>query len=436
MDRNHWLQRVPWSIVWVAVIISLIGVVNLSSAAQATRPHLYLIQLAFIGVSLVVGAGIVAVPTRLLEYLAYPVFVVVNLLLGLVLVAGTTIKGSQRWLDLGFFNLQPSELAKIAVILAMARYFSRYEVPGGYTLRGLLRPLNLSRPLGVLALLIYRWVKQGAAYDAAVSQRLADLPPVDPIWLKVGAAVLVLGWGAVSLVVLAKNRFHHLDIIAPVDVMGLPFVLVLIEPDLGTSLIVLAIAGLQVLFVGVTRNSLIISFVMGVVTVVFGWSFLLKDYQKRRVDTFLHPENDLQGAGYHASQSMIAIGSGELTGKGHAAGTQTQLSSLPENHTDFVFSVLAEEWGFVGGTVLILLFLTLILLMLREARDFSDRFAVLVNVGAAAMIFLHVFINIGMVTGILPVVGATLPFMSYGGSSMLTMMVAVALAVNMRFHRG
>jgi rod shape determining protein RodA len=168
---------------------------------------------------------------------------------------------------------------------------------------------------------------------------------------------------------------------------------------------------------------------------VIAWKFVLHDYQKNRVLTFLDPEADIQGAGYHAAQSIIAVGSGQLTGKGFGEGTQTQLSFLPENHTDFVFSVLGEEWGFVGGCVLISLFFALIVLMLQGARKATDRFSALIAVGAAAMLFWHAFINIGMVTGVLPVVGVTLPLMSYGGSSMITKIMAVGLAAGAQVGR-
>jgi rod shape determining protein RodA len=157
---------------------------------------------------------------------------------------------------------------------------------------------------------------------------------------------------------------------------------------------------------------------------------LLHDYQRKRVETFINPEADIQGSGYHAAQSIIAVGSGQVTGKGWCEGTQTQLSFLPENHTDFAFSVLAEEWGFVGVTVLLACFFVLVALMLRSASKATDRFSALLAVGAAAMIFWHAFINIGMVTGVLPVVGVTLPLVSYGGSSMITKVIAIGFAVN------
>ena len=178
----------------------------------------------------------------------------------------------------------------------------------------------------------------------------------------------------------------------------------------------------------------VISAASGLGIVWYAWTNLLHDYQRKRIETFLNPEADIQGSGYHAAQSIIAVGSGQMTGKGWGEGTQTQLSFLPENHTDFAFSVLAEEWGFVGVAVLILCFFALVALMLRAASRATDRFSALLAVGAAAMIFWHAFINIGMVTGVLPVVGVTLPLVSYGGSSMMTKVLAIGFAVNAHLH--
>ncbi|HEY1100779.1 MAG TPA: FtsW/RodA/SpoVE family cell cycle protein, partial [Myxococcota bacterium] len=194
------------------------------------------------------------------------------------------------------------------------------------------------------------------------------------------------------------------------------------------------IAATQILFAGMRWRDLVVSAAGGVGIAVYAWNNLLHDYQRKRVETFLNPEADIQGSGYHAAQSIIAVGSGQVTGKGWCEGTQTQLSFLPENHTDFAFSVLGEEWGFVGVTVLIVCFFSLVALMLRSASKATDRFSALLAVGAAAMIFWHAFINIGMVTGVLPVVGVTLPLVSYGGSSMITKLMAVGFAINAHVH--
>lgn len=431
---ERWLARVPWGIVLTTVTLVAISILNLASAAQATMPNIWLKQLAFFLVGCVLAGFIARARVYVLEAAAYPVYAFVNVLLLLVLVAGTTVKGAQRWIDLGFLNLQPSELAKISIILVTARYFSRYRVEGAYTLRDLVYPLNVSRPIAVFAVLMWRWHNQEKEAANAVLSGLAP-DPGDATWMKVSLIVIVVLWLGLGIFRLVTKGVHHRRLVAPADVILLPWALIIVQPDLGTSLIVLAIAGTMVLFAGVRKLSLGIALFGVILTAVFGWSFLLRDYQKKRVETFLDPEADLQGAGYHSAQSMIAIGSGQLTGKGFGQGTQTQLSFLPENHTDFAFSVLAEEWGLVGGVTVILLFLLLILLILREARVFTDRFAVLVNVGVAAMLFWHAMVNIGMVTGLMPVVGKTLPFVSYGGSSLLTTMVCIGFTLSTRIWR-
>jgi cell division protein FtsW (lipid II flippase) len=369
-----------------------------------------------------------------LELLAYPLYGVTVLLLVLVLAIGTPIKGAQRWLDLGPFNMQPSELAKIAMILVCARYFGRYEMPGGYTLLQLLRPLNVTRPLALMGIVVARHFQKKHALEVALQKGLAELPELQPTWVVIAASVVGVLWLAVCVLDLARGM-DGMKLVAPIDVVMVPFVLILIEPDLGTASIALGIAATVILFCGVRPRDFVIS-IVGVVGVAgVAWSFLLHDYQRKRVETFLNPEADIQGAGYHAAQSIIAVGSGEVIGKGYRTGTQTQLSFLPENHTDFAFSVLAEEWGFVGGFLLIGLFFLLITLMLRGARRATDRFSALIAVGAAAMIFWHAFINMGMVIGILPVVGVTLPLVSYGGSSMITKLIAIGFAVNAQLAR-
>jgi len=256
------LARVPWGVVFVTVLLIVMGAINLASASKATRANIYLLQLGWACAGFLMAAVVVRVQTRVLELIAYPAYIAVNLLLVLVLVAGTTKKGATRWLDLGFFNLQPSELAKITIILAVARYFGRYEVPEGYTLRMLLRPLNLSRPLLALGVLGLRWFKQGQKHEAALARGLPveELPSLDPMWLKATLITLVIGWAFLAVFVLLREGMHHRRIIAPIDIVVIPFGLVLIEPDLGTSLIIIAIAGVMILFCGLRRGSLIIAF--------------------------------------------------------------------------------------------------------------------------------------------------------------------------------
>lgn len=214
-----------------------------------------------------------------------------------------------------------------------------------------------------------------------------------------------------------------------------PYALILHQPDLGTATMMALIAGTLVLASKVRWKALATLGVSGVAVAIFGWFFVLKEYQKKRVLTFLDPEADVLGSGYHAHQSMIAVGSGRWAGKGWAQGTQTQLSFLPEQHTDFVFSVFAEEWGLRGALVLLALFLGFCLAGLRVAATARDRHGSFLAIGCTAMVFWHVFINIGMVSGIVPVVGVTLPLMSYGGSSALTVMACIGLLANIAARR-
>jgi rod shape determining protein RodA len=224
------------------------------------------------------------------------------------------------------------------------------------------------------------------------------------------------------------------DLIFPGILVMVPVALIIKQPDLGSGILVALVAASIILFVGVNWRTL-----MGCALTMFLlspliWHFL-KDYQRQRVLTFLNPEKDPLGAGYHILQSMIAVGSGQIWGKGFLEGTQSQLYFLPEQHTDFVFSVFAEEWGFVGSTVLLLFFTGLALWGLSVARDCKERFGHLLALGVTALIFWQIFINLCMVTGFLPVVGIPLPLFSYGGSSLVTTLLAVGFLLNIRMRR-
>ena len=215
----------------------------------------------------------------------------------------------------------------------------------------------------------------------------------------------------------------------------LPYALILHQPDLGTATMMALVAGTLVLASRVRWRALLTLGAGGVVVAIAGWFFVLKEYQKKRVLAFLEPEADILGSGYHAHQSMIAVGSGRWAGKGWGQGTQTQLSFLPEQHTDFVFSVFAEEWGLRGALVLLVLFFGLCVAGLRIAATARERHGSFLAIGCTALVFWHVMINIGMVCGILPVVGVTLPLMSYGGSSALTVIACIGLLANVAVRR-
>ncbi|MDR3569310.1 MAG: rod shape-determining protein RodA [Syntrophobacteraceae bacterium] len=232
-----------------------------------------------------------------------------------------------------------------------------------------------------------------------------------------------------------SNFPNFRKLILPVGMVILPVLLVLAEPDLGSAIALAATAGSMILFVGVRWRYLAILILTIIPLLLPVWQRVLKPYQKQRVLILLSPDRDPLGAGYHIRQSKIAIGSGMLWGKGFLNGTQNKLRFLPEKQTDFIFSVWAEEWGFVGCAALILLFGLLIFLILRIAARSRDRFGSLIVVGVGGLIMWQALINIGMVLGLLPVVGITLPFVSYGGSSIIALCLAVGLAENVSMRR-
>ncbi|MFC1815992.1 rod shape-determining protein RodA [Thermodesulfobacteriota bacterium] len=364
MFDRRLVQYFDWGLLGLTLLIGAVGIITLYSVVTAGSPNpqkiLYLKQLVWFCVGLIVMIIFFLFDYKALERWAFAFYLICALLLASVLVFGKYVGGSKRWLVLGPVSVQPSELIKIAVIIILARYYSKLANTNGISIRELIYPLMLT---------------------------------------------------------------------------GIPFVLIVGQPDLGTALMVVLIAGSMTLFVKIERRSLIWIIVCGAVTVPLVWSFLLKVYQKKRILTFLNPDRDPLGAGYHIIQSKIAIGSGMIFGKGFLKGTQNALEFLPEQHTDFIFSVLAEEWGFVGSLAILLMFLMLIVWGLNVAQGCRDPFGTILSVGVTTMIFWQVFINIGMVMGLMPVVGVPLPLISYGGSSMVTMMMCVGLLLNVSMRR-
>lgn len=225
------------------------------------------------------------------------------------------------------------------------------------------------------------------------------------------------------------------ELLIPLSLVLIPFVLTVKQPDLGTAMTLLMIGGTMLFFVKIKRSILIFISVIGIIAMPLMWQYGLKDYQKHRVLTFISPDSDPQGKGYNSIQSRIAVGSGQIIGKGFQKGTQSQLEFLPERHTDFIFSVLSEEWGFLGSLTVIFTFIYLFLISSEIALKARDRGGALIAVGVTAYLFWHMFVNIGMVTGLLPIVGVPLPLLSYGGSGMLTTMLGLGLVSSVGFRR-
>jgi rod shape determining protein RodA len=225
------------------------------------------------------------------------------------------------------------------------------------------------------------------------------------------------------------------ELFVPLLSLLIPVALVVKQPDLGTAMMLVSISGSMILFAKVRKSILVTAVMLVVIAVPIAWKFVLHDYQKNRIFVFMSPNNDPRGTGYNSIQSKIAVGSGQFFGKGFRRGTQSQLEFLPERHTDFIFSVLSEEHGFVGSVAAIGLFCILFYIGLRVATHSRDKFGALVTIGVMCYVFWHMFVNIGMVIGLLPIVGIPLPLLSYGGSSMLTTMVGLGLVSSVSFRR-
>jgi len=364
MFDRRLIQNFDWILLLLLGLIAAMSLVNLYSATYGFGgggvSAVFTRQLYWF----LIGFGGFVVMTLFdyhrLEPLAYPAYVACLGLLVVVLVVGAVTSGSQRWLSLGGISLQPSELTKFVVVIALAKLFND---------RG----------------------------DSLNAYRLRDL------------------WRAFLLI-------------------ALPCVLILKEPDLGTALLLAIVSFSIILFAGVRWQSLALLVAGFLAAVPFVWS-TLQDYQKKRILTFLRPDMDPLGAGYHINQSKIAIGSGQLWGKGYLEGTQTRLHFLPEQHTDFAFSVLAEEWGFAGSMFLLALYLLLIIWGIQIARNSRDRFGTFLAVGIVAVVFWELVINVSMATGLLPVVGIPLVLFSYGGSSVVSTLAAMGLLMNISMRR-
>jgi rod shape determining protein RodA len=361
MPQRRPFAHFPWHLAAVVLAISAVGIWNLASASQSSPRPVWISQTAWMGVGIVIALGVTLVDHRAFQRISWIFYALVILMLVAVLVKGRYVMGARRWLTFGPLNFQPSELAKLAVALALAN------------------------------------------------------------WLSGDAEKRRDGYGPFGLVL-------------PLVITVVPAALILKQPDLGTALVVLCVGGTQILFAKVRWKTLALLAGVGIVSVSLVYPHL-KPYQRKRVETFLDPQADALGAGYHATQSMIAVGSGQGFGKGWKQGTQTYLSFLPEQHTDFIFSVWAEEHGFVGCLLLLALYFGLVTSAVEICGGARDRFASFLAVGLSGMLFWHVFINVGMVIGLLPVVGVTLPLMSYGGSSVIAVYAGIGLLANIGMRR-
>lgn len=385
------MKRFDFALVAAPLLLSMAGIALIHSAGGS---HYVSRQLLFLPVALAAGTAFALVPRRLLYGIAEPAYALVIVSLLVVLVAGTG-PGSKRWFALGSFYIQPSEFAKLATIILLGKHLSY------------LRPLDLNPRRLALPLLI-------AAIPALL---IAAEPDLSTALVFVGVLTTMLVWQGMRPLHLLLLLTPALSFVAGFSIYTwVPFfvllgALMLWQSDLGR-----------------TAAALGVSAVFGLLSPVV--MAMLKEYQRARIRSFIAPWLDPHGIGWNAIQSQIAIGSGRLFGKGFLQGTQKKLGFLPNRHTDFVFSSLAEEFGFIGCLLVLGLFALLVARMLGAAARTRDRAASLVCVGLAAAVVYHAFVNIAMLLGLLPITGIPLPFLSYGGSSLVLNFAMVGFAVN------
>ncbi len=359
MTLRQKLWQVQWMFVLLLCVTATIGFAMLYSAGNGSFEPWSSRQMLRFGVGMVLMLAVAMTDVRVWLRLAYGIYLVTLILLVAVEYGGVIGMGAQRWIDLGFINLQPSEMMKIALVLVLARYF---------------HGLNVEE----------------------------------------------------------TGKVHYL--IPPLVMVLIPTALVLRQPDLGTALMLLIASGVVFFLAGVRMWKFGLVLVAGIVLMPVAWQFL-KGYQKERVLTFLNPERDSLGSGYHIIQSKIAFGSGGISGKGFMQGSQSHLNFLPEKQTDFIFTMLAEEFGLAGGMALLGLYALLVVYGYAIAMRARSQFGRLLALGVTSTFFLYVFINMAMVMGLIPVVGVPLPLISYGGTAMMTLMLGFGFLLGVYVHR-
>ncbi|AZO94314.1 rod shape-determining protein RodA [Halocella sp. SP3-1] len=367
------IKNLNWYIPLTVFLLIIIGIIAISSALELNKTDsMGLIYVQRQVTAAIMGCILVIIiqffDYRVYRYYADIIYLSTIGILGIILVVGHTVAGGKRWLNFGPINFQPSELAKIMLILVLA---------------------------------------------AVIDEKKDDLK-------------------------------HIFGFVKPFIYVLVPFVLIILQNDLGTSLVLLAIF-IGILFVSGANLKIMLGVFGGgflsVVAYILSHIYLnvplffLKEYQLNRLIIFINPDLDPYGRGYNIIQSKIALGSGKLLGKGLFAGTQSQLEFLPEKHTDFIFSVIGEEFGFLGVIIVILLCFFLLWQILEVASKARDDYGRFIATGVAAMFFFHIIENIGMTMGLMPITGLPLPFVSYGGSSMLTSMIAIGLVINVNLRR-
>ena len=363
-SSSYFFKKILYINFFILILLSIIfsiGLALLYSAADGSMdPWAYNQLIRFI-FSIILFLIVSVINIKFWLSISYYAYFISLVLLISVSFIGNTDLGSQRWINFGFFNLQPSELIKFTIVLALAKYFH--------------------------------------------AEKKLDF------------------WNNVR------------NFIIPILIILIPAYIVFLQPDLGSALIIIAVSFTTLFIIGLSIWFFIFSCIFSLIITPFIWLYLLYDYQKDRILTFLDPLRDPLGSGYHIIQSKIALGSGGIFGKGFLNGTQSKLNFLPEKQTDFIFTLLAEEFGIIGTLILLILFIILILYTMIIGIICKSRFACFLVIGVAINIFFYIFVNTAMVTGLIPVVGVPLPLVSYGGTSMICVMFGMGLVSNAYLNR-
>ncbi len=353
------LQRIDWVLVGAAVVITFLGIVSMYEFGNDNQFAPRQVVWLFLGLMVFFGAHLIDWRFLRRTVSVVSIYIIALLLLLSLFLIGSTFQGAQSWISLGPISIQPADPAKLALIIMLAKYFSR-------------RHIEIAR---------MRHIIVSGIYTAII------------------------------------------------------FILLFLQPDFGSAIIILGVWVGVVLLAGIPLRHLAFLLGIGLITAASLWTFAFADYQKTRVLTFIHPLADIQGAGYNAFQSTVAVGSGGLLGKGIGYGTQSRLQFLPEHETDFIFAAFSEEWGFGGALLLFLLFGILLWRIVVNARHGATNFETLFTLGVGVLIVVHLTIHIGMNIGLLPVTGTTLPFMSYGGSHLIIEYLMLGIISSMYGYR-
>jgi len=362
--KNLEISKLNWALLIVVGALVVIGVVNLYSAlkvwGETGFSRLVWLQMLWILIGSVFCVSIAFSDYRLLEKLSTPLYIFTLALLAATIIFGREIMGHKSWLGVGGVGIQPSEFAKIVIIISLSKYFADHPHPEGFNFVGLLKPLIITL---------------------------------------------------------------------------IPTAIIIMQGDFGSALFLLLSFATFALFAKVKRSVILLVLIASLAAGVFGYYHVLSDYQRARITTFLNPDYDVKGSGYHIAQSRIAVGSGRIFGKGYLGGNINKLRYLPEKHTDFVFPVLAEEWGFAGCVVVLGFYYALLSMALEIARHARDRLGIFIAIGVCGYFFWQIVINVYGVLGLMPLTGVTLPFLSYGGSATVSTLAAIGLLLSVSRKR-